>query len=92
MNYVIKGINGKAIILVSFALAAILFAIFSSCNSKSRCANETGIDEISFNLIKIRDYDYYSEGVHYKVYLTNEGGIFVMNVTRDSLEIIKNKN
>lgn len=66
--------------------------MFSSCNSHNKNIGNKEIDGICFNLIRVRDYDYYSEGLHYKIYLTNEGGIFIVNVTKDSLEIIKNKN
>jgi len=37
----------------------------------------------------VRTTDYYSGGVHYKIFDSTEGGIFVVNITADSLAAVK---
>jgi hypothetical protein len=37
-------------------------------------------------------YDWYQAGMHYKVFERTNGGLFEVNITKDSLEVISHKN
>lgn len=61
-------------------LAILAISVLFSCN-KNSSVMKSG---------QIRDY--YQDAIHYKVFTSETGDIFVVNVTKDSLECLVAKN
>lgn len=62
--------------------------------SKPNKVTETGVNEKVLRLNtgnSVSVSDYYENNIHYKVFVNTRGGIDVVNMTKDSLEISKLK-
>lgn len=46
----------------------------------------------SITYYSVSAFDYYTKGMHYKVFNSANGNIFVVNITKDSLEVVKNSH
>ncbi len=60
--------------------------LFTGCEKKLE--NPSKVCDLGFGH-KTYVTDHYSDNMHYKIFNSNEGGVFVINVTKDSLEIEK---
>ena len=90
----IENLNMKKISLLTFLTLSL---ILTSCNPESESDNK--VTSIGVNEKVLRFYtgnsvsvsDYYENNIHYKVFVNTRGGIDVVNMTKDSLEISKLK-
>lgn len=62
-------------------LAILALSVLSSCNMNSPSVMENG-----------QIQDYYQDSIHYKVFTSGSGDIFIVNVTKDSLDYLVAKN
>jgi roadblock/LC7 domain-containing protein len=82
-------INTVAAIAVYVMLAVVL----SSCGTESLDGKPSEIVTTgSVTYYSVSTVDYYATGMHYKVFISANGGVFVVNVTKDSLEVAKNNH
>ena len=91
-----KNLNMKKIFFFSSLLTFLtLSLILTSCKSESdNKVTETGVNEKVLRLNtgnSVSVSDYYENNIHYKVFVNTRGGIDVVNMTKDSLEISKLK-
>ena len=57
-----------------------------SCNNNTTEEKPKGIKEIDNGLSSVLNViDYHTSGMHYKVFVTSNGGVTVTNVTKDSI-------
>ena len=60
------------------------------CESKTSTPNGTDGEKVisgSATYYSVSAVDYYSGGMHYKVFYSGAGDVFVVNITRDSLSV-----
>lgn len=78
--------------VTTFAVYAILSVVLSSCDAPKSAHGKSAeiVSEASLNYPTVIAKDYSVSGMHYKVFHLAGGNIFVINVTRDSLDIVKN--
>lgn len=75
--------------LVSFLIMISCFV--SSCN-RTKSSDEKPSEIVttgSATYYSVSAVDYYVSGMHYKVFNSANGGVFVVNITKDSLEVVK---
>ena len=78
--------------LAAIAVYAMLAVVLSSCGrteSEDGKPSET-VTTGSATYYSVSAVDYYASGMHYKVFNSANGNVFVVNVTKDSLEVAKN--
>jgi hypothetical protein len=60
-------------------------------NTETQAPDNIVISGGTINYHNMRSFDYYADGMHYRVFQSSsDGGMFVVNVTKDSLEISRN--
>lgn len=74
-------------------------SVFVSCASndttqtniepKTKSANGKPAEIIPSTYYSVSAVDYYTNGIHYKVFNSAKGNLFVINITQDSLNLIK---
>lgn len=77
---------------VAIAVYAMLAVVLSSC-SRTQSADGKPSETVatgSAAYYSVSAVDYYSNGMHYKVFNSANGNVFVVNITKDSLEFAKN--
>jgi len=82
----------KISIVAAIAVYALLAVFLSPCG-RTESADEESFETVSKGsglYYKISAVDYYASGMHYKVFNSVKGSVFVVNVTKDSLEVAKN--
>ena len=77
---------------IAIAVYAILVVVLSSCGrTKSVDGKPSEIVATgSITYYSVSAVDYYASGMHYKVFNSANGNVFVVNVTKDSLDVAKN--
>lgn len=73
-----------------YVLLAVI--IFQSCESETLNQREQDGEKVttgSRRYYSVSAVDYYSNGIHYKVFSSARGSIFVVNITKDSVEYQK---
>lgn len=78
--------------LAAIAVYAMLAVVLSSCGrteSADGKPSET-VTTGSATYYSVSAVDYCASGMHYKVFNSANGNVFVVNVTKDSLEVAKN--
>jgi hypothetical protein len=76
----------------AIAVYAMLAVVLSSCgrtHSADGKPSET-VTTASATYYSVSAVDYYASGMHYKVFNSANGNVFVVNVTKDSLDVAKN--
>jgi hypothetical protein len=80
--------------VAAIAVYVMLGVVLSSC-SRIESVNEKPSETITTGsattYYSIRVIDYNASGMHYKVFNSADGNVFVVNVTKDSLDITKNR-
>ena len=75
--------------VATIALYAMLTVVLSSCNRTESADGK--LSEIvttgSATYYSVSAVDYHASGMHYKVLNSANGNIFVVNVTKDSLDV-----
>ena len=75
---------------------AILTLVLSSCKTEKESDVQQPKEMVStstFNYYSVSAVDYYISGMHYKVFNSAKGDVFVVNITNDSLSCLnKTKN
>lgn len=72
-----------------------LFAVFVLQSCGTSTLNEQAVEKVttgSATYYSVSAVDYYSNGMHYKVFNSASGSLFVVNITKDSLECLKTNN
>ena len=64
-------------VLITITLLTLL-----SCNNNTTVKESKGIETLNKGLKAI---DYHTSGMHYKIFVTSNGGIAITNVTKDSI-------
>ena len=76
----------------AIAVYAMLAVVLSSCG-RTKSADGKPSETVttgSSTYYSVSAVDYYASGMHYKVLNSANGNVFVVNVTKDSLEVAKN--
>lgn len=76
----------------SIALYSMLAVVLSAC-SRTESADGKPSETVttgSATYYSVSSVDYYTSGMHYKVFNSANGNVFVVNITKDSLEVAKN--
>jgi len=78
-----KKINTK----LSYALCFALACAFSSCGRTQSATGEESeiVTTGSASYYSVSAVDYYEGGMHYKVFNSAQGDVFVVNITKDSM-------
>ena len=78
--------------LAAIAVYAMLAVVLSSCgrNESAEGKPSETVTTGSLTYHSVSAVDYYASGMHYKVFNSANGSVFVVNVTKDSLEVAKN--
>ena len=77
-----------------FGYILLAVVIFSSCDSKTSTPNGQDGEKVangSVTYYSVSAVDYYSNGMHYKVFNSANGNLFVVNITKDSIECHNNR-
>lgn len=73
---------------IFIGLASLLLMTYSCDRTKSANYKPSEIVATgSATYYSVSAVDYYSSGIHYKVFNSANGDIFVVNITRDSIDI-----
>ena len=89
--------KNKTSILVGtrhFFYALLAVVILQSCKSKISTPNGQDGEKVTngnFAYYSVSAVDYYSNGMHYKVFNSASGGLFVVNITKDSIDCHNNR-
>ena len=93
----LKTMKNKTSILVGtrhFFYALFAIVILQSCQSKTSTPNGQDGEKVttgSLTYYSVSAVDYYSNGMHYKVFNSASGSLFVVNITKDSIEYHNNR-
>lgn len=60
----------------------VILIILLSCNNNTTVKESKGIETLNKGLKAI---DYHTSGMHYKVFITSNGGVTVTNISKDSI-------
>ena len=77
-----------------FGYILLAVVIFSSCDSKTSTPKGQDGEKVtngSMTYYSVSAVDYYSNGMHYKVFNSANGNLFVVNITKDSIECHNNR-
>ena len=77
-----------------FGYILLAVVIFSSCESKTSTPSGHDSEKVtngSMTYYSVSAVDYYANGMHYKVFNSANGNLFVVNITKDSLECHNNR-
>ena len=78
--------------VAAIAVYAMLAVVLSSCG-RTESADGKPSETVtigSATYYSVSAVDYYANGMHYKVFNSANGNVFVINITKDSLEFAKN--
>ena len=78
--------------VAAIAVYAMLAVVLSSCGRTQSVDGKPSeiVTTGSATYYSVSAIDYYSNGMHYKVFNSANGNVFVVNITKDSLEVAKN--
>lgn len=82
--------------ITDITVYAMLAVVLSSCGRTESADGKpsetvTTGSAIYYSVSGVDYYtDYYTSGMHYKVFNSANGDVFVVNITKDSLEVAKN--
>ena len=77
-----------------FFYALLAVVILQSCESKTSTPSGQEGEKVttgSATYYSVSAVDYYSNGMHYKVFNSASGSLFVVNITKDSIECHNNR-
>jgi hypothetical protein len=80
--------------VTAIAVCAVVAVVLSSCGrteSGDGKPSET-VTTGSATYFSVSAVDYYASGMRYKVFNSANGSVFVINVTKDSLDVAKNNH
>lgn len=88
-----KALQTAKHIVVAISASVMLSMVLSSCD-KTKSSELHSYELISigkFDYDSVSAVDYYASEMHYKVFIYSHG-VFVVNITKDSMDVIKNKH
>lgn len=78
--------------ITDITVYAMLAVVLSSCGRTESADGKPSETVTTGSAIyySVSGVDYYTSGMHYKVFNSANGDVFVVNITKDSLEVAKN--
>ena len=80
---------------ISYSLYALLACVFISCSHSSQeqvSVEPLGITQQESGISFVGKYEVMEHGMKYVIYREVDGGLFILNITKDSLEVANLRN
>ena len=78
---------------LSYSLYALLACVFISCSSpKQESVEKLEIIQQESGISFVGKYEVMEHGMKYVIYRECDGGLFILNITKDSLEVANLRN
>lgn len=62
-----------------------VFVFLIGCQTRTPLGNNA--ETVTTGYPRVKATEYYTSGIHYKIFKSSDGGLFILNLTKDSLEI-----